>query len=97
MLTAQERTAAVAAAGFNYRWRSTPCTVACSAATCSPSIRGWAGGFPAVNVGHTPGSTEVYAFVPPAQIGVTIDRGVPRVRIPKAEHAQPRRIEVSVA
>jgi len=45
----------------------------------SPSIRGWAGGFPAVNVGHTPASTEIYAFVPgvdPAQIGVTIDRGV---------------------
>lgn len=66
----------------------------------SPSIRGWAGGFPAVNVGHTPASTEIYAFVPgvdPAQIGVTIDRGAPRVRIPKAEHAQPRRIEVSVA
>lgn len=45
----------------------------------SPSIRGLAGGFPAVNVGHTPGSTEIYAFVPgidPARIDVTVDRGV---------------------
>ncbi len=45
----------------------------------TPSIRGHASGFPAVNVGHTPGSTEIYAFVPgidPAKIDVTIDRGV---------------------
>jgi len=44
-----------------------------------PSIRGDAGGFPAVNVGHTPYSTEVYAFVPgidPAQIDVSLDHGV---------------------
>ncbi len=45
----------------------------------SPSIRGLAGGFPAVNVGYTPSSTEIYAFVPgvdPAQIEVTLNRGV---------------------
>lgn len=45
----------------------------------SPGIRGFAGGFPAVNVGMTPGSTEIYAFVPgidPAQIEVTLERGV---------------------
>lgn len=45
----------------------------------APSIRGLAGGFPAINVGHTPNSTEIYAFVPgidPAQIDVTVDRGV---------------------
>lgn len=45
----------------------------------SPSIRGFAGGFPAVNVGQTPASTEIYAFVPgidPAKIDVTLDRGV---------------------
>ena len=45
----------------------------------SPSIRGSAGGFPAVNVGHTPGTTDIYAFVPgidPARIDVTLDRGV---------------------
>ena len=45
----------------------------------SPGIRGFAGGLPAVNVGLTPGSTEVYAFVPgidPAQIEVTLERAV---------------------
>lgn len=45
----------------------------------SPSIRGFAGGFPAVNVGLTPSSTEIYAFVPgiePGQIEVSLDRGV---------------------
>lgn len=32
-----------------------------------------------------------------AQIGAELSQGVLRVRIPKAEHAQPRRIEVKVA
>lgn len=46
----------------------------------SPSIRG-AGrtGYPALNVGGTPGSIEVYAFAPgldPATIEVQIERGV---------------------
>lgn len=45
----------------------------------SPSIRGVTGGYPALNVGHTPGSTEIYAFAPgidPAKVEVTLDRGV---------------------
>lgn len=46
----------------------------------SPSIRGIGrGGFPAVNVGGTPQSVELYAFVPgvdPASIEVNLDRGV---------------------
>ena len=45
----------------------------------SPSIRGIARGYPALNVGNTPGSTEIYAFVPgidPAKVEVTLDRGV---------------------
>ena len=45
----------------------------------SPTIRGRAGGFPALNVGHTAASTEIYAFVPgvdPAKIELTLDRGV---------------------
>jgi HSP20 family protein len=46
----------------------------------SPSIRGLGrGGFPAVNVGGTPTSVEVYAFAPgldPASIEVNFDRGV---------------------
>ena len=46
----------------------------------SPSIRGFGrGGFPALNVGGTPQSVEVYAFAPgldPASIQVELDRGV---------------------
>jgi HSP20 family protein len=46
----------------------------------SPSIRGMGrGGYPALNVGSTPTSVEVYAFAPgldPAAIEVTLDRGV---------------------
>ncbi|KQV81096.1 heat-shock protein Hsp20 [Massilia sp. Root351] len=45
-----------------------------------PSIRGLGrGGFPALNVGATPRSVEVYAFVPglePASIDVQIESGV---------------------
>src|SRR3989337_962030 len=44
------------------------------------SIRAVApGSFPALNVGSTPGSVEVYAFAPgldPGKIEVTVDRGV---------------------
>lgn len=51
-----------------------------SAFDLSPSIRGLGrGGFPAVNVGSTPQSVEVYAFAPgldPASIQVDLDRGV---------------------
>jgi HSP20 family protein len=46
----------------------------------SPTIRGYArGGYPALNVGGTPASVEVYAFAPgldPAAIDVNLDRGV---------------------
>lgn len=46
----------------------------------SPSIRGFArGGYPALNVGTTPDSAEIYAFAPglePASIQVTLERGV---------------------
>lgn len=46
----------------------------------SPSIRGLArGGFPAMNVGGTPRSVEVYAFAPgvdPASLDVQIEKGV---------------------
>lgn len=37
------------------------------------------GAFPAVNIGNTPTSVEIYAFAPgidPGQIDITIDRGV---------------------
>jgi HSP20 family protein len=46
----------------------------------SPTIRGFGrGGFPALNVGSTPQSVEVYAFAPgldPAKLDVNLDRGV---------------------
>ncbi|MBN8453153.1 MAG: 18 kDa heat shock protein [Accumulibacter sp.] len=46
----------------------------------SPSIRGIArGGFPAMNVGGTPQSVEIYAFAPgidPATLEVQIEKGV---------------------
>ena len=47
--------------------------------TVSPSIRGFARGYPALNVGSTPASVEIYAFAPgvdPARIDVKLDRGV---------------------
>jgi HSP20 family protein len=46
----------------------------------SPSIRGLGrGGFPAINVGGTPQSLEVYVFAPgldPATLDVNLERGV---------------------
>lgn len=46
----------------------------------SPSIRGLArGGFPAINVGHTANSVEIYALAPgldPASIDVQLEKGV---------------------
>lgn len=45
-----------------------------------PSIRGFSrGGFPAMNVGSTPKSVEIYAFAPgvdPATLDVQIEKGV---------------------
>lgn len=43
-----------------------------------PSIRGLARGFPALNVGGTPQSVEIYAFAPgldPASLDVQIEKG----------------------
>ena len=46
----------------------------------SPSIRGVGrGGYPALNVGSTPTSVEIYAFAPgidPATVEINLDRGV---------------------
>lgn len=46
----------------------------------TPSIRGYArGGFPALNVGHTPQAVEVYAFLPgvaPDSVEVQIEKGL---------------------
>jgi HSP20 family protein len=50
------------------------------AAEFSPSIRGLSrGGFPALNVGTTPRSVEIYAFAPgiePSAIEVQLEKGV---------------------
>ncbi len=61
----------------------------------SPSIRGGGRpGFPALNVGSTDGSVEIYAFVPgiePASIEVNLDRGVLTIdgeRPPVLPHAR---------
>lgn len=46
----------------------------------TPSIRGVGrGGYPALNVGSTPTSVEIYAFAPgvdPAAVEINLDRGV---------------------
>lgn len=45
----------------------------------SPSIRGVARGYPAMNVGTTPASVEIYAFVPgmrPEALDVQLEKGV---------------------
>jgi HSP20 family protein len=46
----------------------------------TPSIRGLGrGGFPALNVGGTPQSVEIFAFAPgldPASVDINLDRGV---------------------
>lgn len=45
----------------------------------SPSIRGLARGFPALNVGSAPESVEIYAFAPgvdATKVELTLDRGV---------------------
>jgi HSP20 family protein len=47
--------------------------------TATPSIRGFSQGFPALNVGSTPASVEIYAFAPgldPSKIEIDLDRRV---------------------
>ena len=60
----------------------------------SPSIRGLGrGGYPALNVGSTPASVEVYAFAPgldPAKIEVNLDRGVLSIAGERAGAEAPR-------
>jgi HSP20 family protein len=58
----------------------------------SPSIRGFARGFPALNVGSTPASVEVYAFAPgidPAAIEVRLERGVLTIEGTRAAATKP--------
>jgi HSP20 family protein len=47
--------------------------------TVSPSIRGYARAYPALNVASTPESVEIYAFAPgidPSTFDVKVERGV---------------------
>ncbi len=59
----------------------------------SPNIRGFGrGGFPALNVGGTQQSVEIYAFAPgldPAKIDVSIDRGVLTIEGERASNLPP--------
>ncbi len=59
----------------------------------SPSIRGMArGGFPAMNVGGTPQSVEIYAFAPgiePASLDVQIEKGVLTIAGERQRQAPP--------
>jgi HSP20 family protein len=68
------------------------------------SIRSVApGAFPAINVGGTPNSLEVYAFAPgldPSNIDVTVDRGVLTISgervspLPSEQEARERKLTV---
>jgi HSP20 family protein len=64
----------------------------------SPSIRGLArGGFPAINVGSSPASLELYAFAPgidPASLDVQVEKGV--LTIAGERKAQPAPEKASV-
>ena len=65
--------------------------------TVSPSIHGFARGYPALNVGSTPKSVKVYAFAPdidPAAVNASYRDGVLHISVQRRESAQPRRIEV---
>jgi HSP20 family protein len=66
----------------------------------TPSIRGLARGrFPALNVGSTPRSVEIYAFAPgldPARIDVQIEKGVLTVSGERKLDAVPEKASVHI-
>jgi len=66
----------------------------------SPSIRGVArGGYPAMNVGGTPQSVEIYAFAPgldPAAIDVQIEKGVLTIAGERKAEAVPEKAAVHI-
>lgn len=66
----------------------------------SPSIRGAArGGFPAMNVGGTPRSLEIYVFAPgldPAGIDVQLEKGVLTIAGERKTEAVPDKAAVHI-
>ena len=65
----------------------------------SPNIRGVTRGFPAMNVGGTPGSVEIYAFLPgvdPAGLDVQIEKGVLTVTGERKAEAVPDKATVHI-
>ncbi len=66
----------------------------------SPSIRGIGrGGFPALNVGGTPQSVEIFAFAPgldPATVEVKLDRGVLTIAGERPSSSRPTTTKVAV-
>jgi HSP20 family protein len=66
----------------------------------SPSIRGLArGGYPAVNVGSTPRSIELYTFAPgvdPATLDVQIEKGVLTIAGERKAEPAPEKASVHI-
>ncbi len=65
----------------------------------SPNIRGTTRGYPAMNVGTTPKSVEVYAFVPgmtPEEIEVQIEKGVLTISGERKDTPLPERATVHI-
>ncbi|MDI6746111.1 MAG: Hsp20/alpha crystallin family protein [Rhodocyclaceae bacterium] len=65
----------------------------------SPSIRGLARGYPAMNVGGTPQSVDIYAFAPgidPASLDVQIEKGVLTVAGERRADAVPEKATVHI-
>jgi HSP20 family protein len=66
----------------------------------SPSIRGFArGSFPAINVGGTPRSVEIYAFAPgidPSAIDVQLEKGTLTIAGERKAPAVPEKANVHI-
>jgi HSP20 family protein len=65
----------------------------------SPSIRGLTRGYPAMNVGSTPSSVEIYAFAPgidPASLDVQIEKGVLTIAGERKVDAVPEKATVHI-
>lgn len=65
----------------------------------SPSIRGLTRGFPALNVGSTPKSVEIYAFAPgidPPSLEVQIEKGVLTIAGERKPEAVPEKAAVHI-